>query len=321
LDFGAIWDLIILRPVINSLIWLCSVLFSNFGLTIIAFTIIIRGLMYKLTAKQLRATKGMQELQPKLSELQQKYAKDKRKLAQEQMKLYKESGLSPAGCLLPMLIQLPVWIALYQSIIRVLAVTPEDFLGLSHYLYSWPVVYSMLPLGRAFLWLDLATPNAIMAILVAGTMWIQQKMVAPTTADPKQQAQSRMMLWMLPLMFGFFCLSFPSGLSLYWLASNVITIVMQYFVTGWGGLVKLGPKRAAGRDKKYRKRITQVEQESSPYDDIGADIVEPSSTPEEGLGYGKFGDKRQDRGGGYPTRLREIRRSTRKSKSHRPKRR
>ncbi|MFC1937810.1 YidC/Oxa1 family membrane protein insertase [Chloroflexota bacterium] len=153
---GQIWDLIILQPILNTLVALSSYLFSSFGLTIIVLTIIVNLLMYPLTTKQLKATKGMQALQPQLAELQKKYAKDKTKLAQEQMRIYKESGMSPAGCLVPMLVQLPVWIALYQSIIRVLAVTPEDFLGLSQYLYSWPILYSTLPLQNMFIGLNLA---------------------------------------------------------------------------------------------------------------------------------------------------------------------
>ena len=225
---GEIWDLIILQPIINSLVVLSSVLFSNFGLTIIVLTIIIRGLMLPLTLKQLRATKGMQVLQPQLAELQKKYGKDKQRLAQEQLKMYKESGLNPAGCLLPMLVQLPVWIALYQSIIRVLATTPEGFLNLSQYLYSWPIVHSMLPLGNQFLWLNLAEPDGflLLPILVGGTMWVQQKMIIPVGSDPRQQAQSKMMLWMMPLMFAFLTLSFPSGLALYWVTSNVISIML-----------------------------------------------------------------------------------------------
>ena len=320
MDLGAIWDLIILQPVINSLIWLCNNLFSSFGLTIIVFTILTRLLMYPLTAKQLRATKGMQELQPKLAELQKKHGKDKQALAREQMRLYKESGLNPAGCLLPMLVQLPVWIALYQSIIRVLAVSPEDFLSLSQYLYSWPIVYSTLPLANNFLWLDLAEPNAFIAILVAGTMWLQQKMAIPQAADPKQMAQTQMMVWMMPLMFGFFCLSFPSGLALYWLASNVISIVMQYFVTGWGALAPGRAKGPGGRDKKLKKRIAMegTSEEETP---ISADIVEPVSTQEKEVGYEESGDKRQDSGGSYPASFRPISRQPGRSKSHRPKRR
>ena len=318
-----VWDLIILQPMINVLIVVTNYLFSSFGLAIIVLTIVIRGLMLKLTLKQLHATKAMQELQPKLTELQKKHGKDKQRMAQEQMRLYKETGISPAGCVLPMLVQMPIWIALYQSIMLALAVTPEGLLNLSQYLYSWPVVYSMLPLESQFLWLDLAVPDKtlILALLVGGTMWVQQKMVMPRTADPKQQAQSRMMLWLMPLMFGFFCLSFPSGLALYWAISNIISIGMQYFVTGWGGLVKPAAERRAIRDKKYRRRIAQVEEVSSVEADVGADIVVADSTQEEGLAHEKLGDERKDRGGGYPERLRAIRRQPRRSKGHRPKRR
>jgi len=320
LDIGAIWDLIILQPVINSLIWLCSVLLGSFGITIIVFTIFIRVCMYPLTKKQLRATKGMQELQPKLAELQKKYAKDKQAMAREQMRLYKESGLNPAGCMLPMLVQLPVWIALYQSIIRVLAVTPEDFLSLSQYLYSWPIVYVTLPLANNFLWLDLAVPDMFIALLVGGSMWVQQKMTMSRTADPRQQAQGRMMLWMMPMMFAFFCLSFPSGLSLYWLASTIISIVMQYFVTGWGALAPAGAREPGGRDRKLKRRIA-MEGGHKEEALLDADIVEPVSTPEEELGYEESGDKRQDRGGGYPASFRPISRQPRRSKGHHPKRR
>ncbi|MBA7521387.1 Membrane protein insertase YidC [subsurface metagenome] len=320
---GEIWDLIILQPVLNSLVVLCSVLFSNFGLTIIALTVIIRGALYPLTIRQLRSTKAMESLQPKLAELQKKHAKDKQKLAKEQMQLYKESGVNPAGCLLPMLIQMPIWIALYQSIMMTLAVTPEGLLNLSRYLYSWPILYSMLPLDSNFLWLNLAIPDRllILPILVGATMWVQQKMVTSATTDPKQQSMRGMMLWMMPMMFTFLSLQFPSGLALYWVTSNVISIVIQYFVTGWGGLVKSTAGGPTGRDKGYKKRIAQVEEEPSEYTDVGADIVESSSTQGEGLDYGKSGDERQDRGGSYPKRPREIRRQPRRSKSHRPKRR
>ena len=341
---GELWNLIIsltLQPMINILIVLSNWLFGSFGLAIIVLTIIVRGLMYPLTIKQLRATKAMQSLQPKIAELKKKYGKDnKDKLAKEQVRLYKESGVSPAGCILPMLVQMPVWIALFWSIMKVLAVTPEQFLGLSQYLYSWSVVYSMVPLGSTFLGLNLATGNFLVAIVVGGTMWAQQKMVIAPSVDPKQKAQSRMMLWTMPLMFGLLCLTFPSGLALYWVVSNVITIVIQYFVTGWGGLAGLiawrpsGKGKLAGRrpsiidkliawgpsirDRKYKERIARVEEAHSA---AGADIVEVSSAQEEGLGDEEPRDKQQDRGGGYLTHLKAIRRQPRKGKGHRRKRR
>ena len=297
---------------------LSTYLFNSFGLTIILLTIIIRGCMYPLTKKQLRASKEMQELQPKIAELRKKYAKDKQKLGQEQMRLYKEAGISPAGCLLPMLVQMPVWIALYQSIIRVLAVAPEDFLNLSQYLYSaWPLVFSEVPLNNSFVGLDLAAPNSFIAILVGGTMWLQQKMVTPPAADPSQRTQSQMMLWMMPLMFTFFSLQFPSGLALYWVTSNVISIVMQYYMSGWGGLATLFGRKEPTRDQKFKKRITQGEKTPSEKGTGDADIVEPSSPQEEGQDYGTPRDKRQDSGRSYPDSLKAIRRQSRRSKRRR----
>ena len=149
------WELIIQQPVINVLIVMSHYLGDSFGLAVIALTVIVNLLMLRLTLSQLRSSKAMQDLQPKLAELQKKYGKDRQKLAQEQMRLYKESGVKPAGCAITMILQFPVWIALYQAIIVSLAVAPEALLNLSRYLYSWPVVYAALPLSRDFLWLNL----------------------------------------------------------------------------------------------------------------------------------------------------------------------
>jgi YidC/Oxa1 family membrane protein insertase len=307
---------------LNSLVVLSSYLFGSFGLTIVVLTIIIRGAMYPLTVKQLRATRAMQALQPKIAELQKKYAKDKQRLAQEQMKLYKQSGVSPAGCAVPMLIQFPIWIALYQSIIRVLATTPEALLGLSRYLWSWPVVYSMLPLDNNFLWFNLVGPNLPLAILVGATMWLTQKMVTPTTTDPQQRSQSQLMLWMMPLMFGFIAMSVPSGLALYWLVSNVISMVIQYFVLGgWGGLARGGAgKYVVPSSKDIKVRVAEAE--TAPHiSAMEADIVDTGSTDEEESGYGGAGDKRQPGRGGYPDSLRAFKPRSRRGKGRRPKRR
>jgi YidC/Oxa1 family membrane protein insertase len=321
--FVWVWETVILRPVVNILIWLSYYLFNSFGASIIALTILMRLITYPLTARQLRSTKAMQSIQPKIAELQKKYAKDRNALAQEQMKLYKEAGISPAGCLVPMLVQMPIWIAVYQSIMLALAIAPEGLLNLSHYLYSWPAVYSMLPLNSHFLGLDLAsTGNFILALLVGASMWVQQKMTTPPAADPRQQQTTQMMMWMMPMMFFFFSLWFYTGLALYWLASTVIGIAMQYFITGWGSLL---PKRAAGqvtRDKKYKSRIARVEQASvAETEAIEADIVEPSAAPEGGKESAGAGDKRQDRGAGYPKSIRQIRRQPRSSRRRHPKRR
>jgi YidC/Oxa1 family membrane protein insertase len=176
-------------------------------------------------------------MQPKMQELQKKYGKNQQKLQQEMMKLYKEAGVNPLGCLWPMLIQLPIWIALYQSIMRALATTPENLLNLHRHLYSWGVVREAIPLSSQFLWLNLAQPDPyfILAIIVGGTMWVQQKMTQAPSVDPRQQSTTRMMTLMMPFMFGLLTLLFPSGLALFWAVSNIIGIVTQYFFTGgWG---------------------------------------------------------------------------------------
>jgi YidC/Oxa1 family membrane protein insertase len=309
------WDIIAIQPMTNVLIVLTDVLFNNFGLAIIALTLIVNAAMLPLTLKQTRASKAMQQLQPKMAELQKKYAKDKQKLAQEQMRLYKESGVSPAGCLLPLLIQMPIWIALFQSIMRVLAVIPENLAGLSNYLYSWPMVYSTLPLNNHFLWLDMATGDIFLALLVGASMWVQQKMVQAPTVDPSQKTQSSLMLWIMPIMFAWLTLSFPSGLALFWVTSNLFRIGVQYWIGGWGGLVKSAPKKDTGRDKKYKKRIAEVEQAPEG----GADIV-PSSAQEEDLSYEESGGKRPDRGGGYPKSPRDTKPKSRRGGGHRRKR-
>lgn len=264
------WELIIQQPVINILIVMASFMGGSFGAAIIALTIIVNLAMLPLTLSQIRSSKAMQDLQPKIAELQKKYGKDRQKLSQEQMKLYKESGIKPAGCFITMIIQMPVWIALYQSIMLALAYVPEGLLNLSRFLYPWDTVFSVLPLDRIFLTLDLAQPNFILAILVAATMWIQQKMSTTVPSDPRQAQQSQLMIWMMPMMFGLLALSFPAGLSLYWVTSSVVRIFLQYRVTGWGGLRRQMPKQTE-TEKKYVKFEESVQRTSS--DDVGADIV------------------------------------------------
>ncbi len=240
------WYLIIGNPVLNVLIALSHILGGSFGLAIIVLTVIIRLILWPLTKRQLNSTKALQDMQPKIQELQKKYGKNQQKLQQEMMKLYKEAGVNPLGCLWPMLIQFPIWIALYQAIIRALATTPENLLDLAQRLYSWNVVSQAIPLNSHFLWLNLGSNgDFLLAIIVGGTMWVQQKMTQAPSVDPRQESTSRMMLLMMPLMFGFLTLMFPSGLALYWAVSNIIGIITQYFVTGgWGYLKFRSPARS-----------------------------------------------------------------------------
>ncbi|MBI4336865.1 MAG: membrane protein insertase YidC [Chloroflexi bacterium] len=237
---GLLWSEIILRPMTNSLVLLYTFLFHNFGLSIIIFTIFVRLVTIPLMVRQLRQTKAMSDLQPKLKEVQQKYAKDRQRLSQETMRLYREHGVNPVGCLGPLLIQFPIWIGLYQALVNTLPSTPESLMALSQRLYSWlGVVHGAVPVSSHFLWLDLAVPDRtpVLPLLTGISMWVMQKMTTFPSSDPRQQQTNQMMLWMMPLMFTFFTFQFPSGLALYWVVSNIVGIVIQYFVTGWGTLL------------------------------------------------------------------------------------
>ena len=246
---GTGWNLLV-GVMINILVLLYSYLFNSFGLTVVAFTIIVRMSMFQLTVKQSRSLKKMSGLQPKLKEIQAKYKNDRQRISQETMRMYKEAGVNPLGCLGPMFIQMPIWIALYQSILRVLPSTPDSLVGLSGHLYSWlPRVHEVVPLESSFLWLDLAFPDTtpILPVLVGGSMFVMQKMTTMPTVDPRQKSTNQMMLWMMPLMFGFFTTTFPSGLALYWVISNVVGVVIQGFVTGWEPLASLNPMRRSSK--------------------------------------------------------------------------
>ncbi|HNS51246.1 MAG TPA: YidC/Oxa1 family membrane protein insertase [Anaerolineae bacterium] len=242
---GELFNEAIIRPMLNVLLLLSHVLWDQYWLAIIVFTIVMRLIMTPLMLPQQRSAKKMQELQPRLKELQAKYGKDREKMAQAQMALYKEAGVSPLGGCLPTLVQFPIWIGLYQSIIHSLGHQPLNLVALSQDIYlKWSWLWSDVPLNRFFLGMDLSlTPQQMggltyaLPILVAFTMWLQSKMMTPAGAgDPQSQSMNQSMTTMMPLMFGFFSLSFSAGLSFYFIVSNIIGIISQGFISGWSGL-------------------------------------------------------------------------------------
>ncbi|MCH8297646.1 MAG: membrane protein insertase YidC [Chloroflexi bacterium] len=247
-----LWTELIIRPMLNSLVVLYTIFFSQMGLAIIVLTAIIRMATLPLTLKQLKQMRAMSSLQPKLKEIQDRYSRDRSRISQETMRLYREAGVSPFGCLGPMIVQMPILIGLFRVLIQVVFSRPDNLVGLSEKLYTWiPVaqVFSAAPLDSKFLWLDLAQSdptNIIMPVLVFVSTWVQQKMTMQPSSDPRQSGNQAMMLWMMPLMIAFFSFTLPSGLSLYWTTSNVMGIGIQYFVTGgWGPLFPLFPKSAS----------------------------------------------------------------------------
>lgn len=229
---GDIFTIALLNPMVNFLVILNNLLFSSFGLAIIAFTIIIRLVTFPLTFRQLHSTRAMQAIQPRINELNKKYSDPKRR-QEEIMKLYREAGVNPLGCLGPLALQFPVLIALYSAVRLALATSPEALEKLSGHLYSWSYIQHGVPLQDHFLGLDLRAPNIVMVALVAITTWAQTKTTATNpAADEKARAQQQMMAYMMPIMFGFFALSFPSGVSLYWVVNSLVGIAFNIVVYG-----------------------------------------------------------------------------------------
>jgi len=224
---------------------------QNFGIAIILFTILIRLVLYPLNAQQVKQTKAMQELQnsKKWQEIQKKYKNDKEKLAQEQMKIYQEMGVNPFGSCLPTLIQFPIIIGLYQAIIRALAVSPLQLLNLSRHIDGGA---NLIPINNYFLWMDLSLPEKdfglaiggygipILAIIVVVTSYLQTKLMSPSSSGNDQSAQmTRAMNLYMPVFMGWLAYSFSSGLALYFVVSNLATI-LQYGMMGrlnWKSLI------------------------------------------------------------------------------------
>ncbi len=238
------WDLI-LNPFITLLTLLYSILGQNVVLSIVVFTVLVRLAILPLTAQQQRSSKRMQQLQPELKKLQEKHKNDREKLAAEQMALYKEHGVNPFGGCLPLLIQFPILIGLYQAIIFTLAATPFQLLDLSGR-FLLPGLDHLVPLENLWLGMDLSQPPTnnpqwalALPVLVLVTTWAQSKLtVTPTPTQsssdgrPNQaQAMTQSMTTIMPLMFGFFSLSFSVGLSIYFVISNLIGII-QYSLMG-----------------------------------------------------------------------------------------
>jgi len=236
------WDTIIVQPFTNLLL-LITMLVKNFGIAIILFTLVIKLITYPLTAKQLKSTMAMQDLQndPKYKKMMAKYKDNREKAAEEQMKIYKEKGISPFGSCLPTLIQFPIIIGLYQSIMRVMASTPLELVKLERIVYPFLDVNKILPIQNRFLWMDLGQPERlwigtigipVLAILVLATTFIQSKvMQPPTQANDQSAAMSNSMMMMMPFMMGWMAYQFSAGLALYFLASNIAT-VGQYAAMG-----------------------------------------------------------------------------------------
>jgi YidC/Oxa1 family membrane protein insertase len=260
------WDTIIIQPFTNLLL-LITMLVKNFGIAIIIFTIVIKLITYPLTAKQLKSSMAMQDLQsdPAYKKMMAKYKDNKEKAAEMQMKVYKEKGINPFGSCLPTFIQFPIIIGLYQAIMRVMASTPLELVKLERIVYPFLDVNKILPIQNRFLWMDLGQPERVwigtigipvLAILVLATTFIQSKIMQPPTQENDQSAaMGNSMMMMMPFMMGWMAYQFSAGLALYFLISNITTVV-QYAAMGWVDWSRIIP---GVQPKEQRKPIVVFE--------------------------------------------------------------
>ena len=240
-------------PLANLLLLFYSFLGHQTVIAIAMLTILIRLLILPLTLGQQKSARKMQEFQPEIAKLQKKYGKDKERLSQEQMKLYKEAGINPMSGCLPLLIQLPIMFGLYRAIMYCVPTTSLQLFQFSHHIYKWlPGVVGLVPLQSTFLGMDLGQPPSVvqwwsyaLPVLVLATSWLQQKLLTPPTASGDQSqagAMNQQMQIMMPLMFGFMSIQFATGLSIYFIISNLIGMAQYYFVRG-----DRGDKGAGGK--------------------------------------------------------------------------
>ena len=268
---GFAWNNLLMNPIINSLLLLTNLLGGQFGLAIIVFTIILRLVTIPFTLRQLQSTRAMQEMQPRMQELQKKY-KDPKRRQQETMKLYKETGINPLGCFMPMAIQMLVFIALYRALAFVVGGSPESLVGLSQRVYDWSYLTQSVPLEQSFLWLELGSKDNtfILPLMVGVSTYVQTKLAQTPSSTPQQQQQQQMMTWMMPLVMVWITLSLPSGVGVYWVISNIFSVFASYLVYGrsmsWRNLLPMPaatPTSAANPNKEPRPKMQPDVQEEA----------------------------------------------------------
>ena len=204
IEYG--WFTFVAKPIFSLLSWLHSI-FGNWGWAIIALTAIIRAALYPLTYRGMVSMQKMKLLAPKLKELKAKYKKDPQKLNMMTMEMYKKEGANPLGGCLPMLLQIPIFFALYRTLLNAVE------------LQGAPWILWIHDLSRM-------DPYYVLPLLMGASMFLQQRMTPTNFTDPMQEK----IMKYLPVIFTFFFVTFPSGLVLYWFINNLFSIAQQYIV-------------------------------------------------------------------------------------------
>ncbi|NIY84559.1 membrane protein insertase YidC [Vibrio hepatarius] len=203
-DYGWLW--FIAKP-LHMLLSFIQSFVGNWGVAIICLTFIVRGAMYPLTKAQYTSMAKMRMLQPKLQAMRERIGDDRQRMSQEMMELYKKEKVNPLGGCLPLVLQMPIFIALYWALMESVELRHSPFFGWIHDLSA-------------------QDPYYILPLLMGASMFLIQKMSPTTVTDPMQQK----IMTFMPVMFTFFFLFFPSGLVLYWLVSNIVTLIQQTLI-------------------------------------------------------------------------------------------
>lgn len=256
-DFGTFFGLkFIVRPIAEYLLLpllkFLNMFIPNYGFVIIIFSLIIKIIVYPLTRKSFQSMKKMQLLQPKITELKEKFKDDSQKMNKETMKLYSTYGVNPAGGCLPILLQMPVFIALWGLFQAATELRQQPFIFWINDLSVPDVIYDLgfkLPLFGI-------QEISGLAILMGITTFFQQKM---SIKDPKQQA----LIYMMPVMLTILFMTFPSGLNLYYFMFNVFSIAQQYYINHKQSDVELAPIDPSKRKKGFMQRLMETAEQQS----------------------------------------------------------
>ncbi len=256
-DFGSFFGIrFLVRPIAEFfLLPLFIFLYSfipNYGIVIIIFSLIIKVILHPLTKNTYASMKKMQLLQPKIKELKEKFKDDPQKQQKETMALYSTYGINPAGGCLPMILQMPVFIALFGTFQTAIQLRGEGFIWWITDL-SRPDVLFALPFTIPLFGVHEVSG---LALLMGVTTFLQQKM---TTTDPSQKA----LVYIMPVFLTILFMTFPSGLNLYYFMFNLFSIAQQYYVNNYGKQVELVPVPADKRKKGFMSRLTEAAEKSS----------------------------------------------------------
>jgi YidC/Oxa1 family membrane protein insertase len=256
-DFGSFFGLkFVVRPIAEYLLLplfkFLHLIIPNYGFVIIIFSLIIKIIVYPLTRKSFQSMKKMQLLQPKITELKEKFKDDPQKMNKETMKLYQTYGVNPAGGCLPILLQMPIFIALWGLFQAAIELRQQPFIFWIKDLAAPDVIYN---LGFKLPLVGLQEISGL-ALLMGVTTYFQQKM---SIKDPKQQA----LVYMMPIMLTILFMTFPSGLNLYYFMFNVFSIAQQYYINHRQSDVELVPIDPSKRKKGFMQRLMDSAEQQS----------------------------------------------------------